>query len=138
MKNKESNGSPVSLKQLPIGYEFPSVSYELSVSVITKYLEAVGGQPDVLKSGIVPPLAIAACTMTASSQSFTVPPGSIHASQELEFLKLVPIGTTISCSGKIAQKLGRGRLNLIVLEINALNQEGEKALTGKATIAAPD
>ncbi len=133
---KKENSSPPSFKQLPIGYEFPPSSYELSASVIGKYLEAVGESPDFLKSGVVPPLAIAACAMAALSQSFTVPPGSIHASQELEFLKLVSIGATISCGGKIAQKLERGRLNLVVLEINALNQDGEKVLTGKATIAA--
>lgn len=137
MNNKESDSSPVSFEQLPIGYEFPPSSYELSTSVISKYLEAVGEQPDFLKSGIVPPLAIAACAMTALSQSLTVPPGSIHASQELEFLKLVPIGATISCGGKIAQKLERGRLSLIVLEINALNQDREKVLAGKATVAVP-
>ena len=138
MKNKEGNSLPVSFEQLPVGFEFPSISYELSESVIAKYLEAVGERPNFLASGVVPPLAIAACAMTALSQSFVVPPGSIHASQELEFLKLVPIGATISCGGSIAQKLGRGRLNLIVLEINALNQDKEKVLAGKATVAVPN
>jgi acyl dehydratase len=136
MKGKEKS-SPLSFKQLPVGFEFPPTSYELTEAVIAKYLEAVGEEANFLASGIVPPLAIAACAMTALAQSFTVPPGSIHASQELEFLKTVPIGASISCGGKIAQKLERGRLNLIVLEINVLNQGGEKVLAGKATIAAP-
>ena len=130
--------SPVSFEQLTVGYEFPSTSYQLSESFISKYLEAVDEQQDFLASGIVPPLAIAACAMSSLSQSFTVPPGSIHASQEFEFLKLVPIGATISCGGKIAQKLQRGKLHLVMLEINALNQDKEKVLTGKATIAVPD
>ena len=130
--------SPISFKQLSVGYEFPSTSYHLSESVISKHLEAVGGQQDFLTSGIVPPLAIAAQAMNALSQSFTVPPGSIHASQELDFLKLVPIGATISCGGKIVQKVQRGKLHLVVVEINALNQDKEKVLTGKATIAVPD
>ena len=137
MGNNESNSSPLSFKQLPVGFEFPVVSYELGKPLVAKYLEAVGEDTDFLASGIVPPLAIAACAMTALSRSFTVPPGSIHASQELEFLKMVPIGAEISCGGKIAQKLERGRLNLVVLEINVLNQAGEKVMTGKATIAAP-
>ena len=128
---------PISFEQLVAGYEFPSISYELSESLISKYLEAVGGQQHFLTSGIVPPLAIAAYAMSALSQSFSVPPGSIHASQEFEFLKLVPIGTTISCSGKIAQKVQRGKLQLVVLEINALNQDKEKVLSGKATIVVP-
>jgi acyl dehydratase len=137
MKERKQS-SPLSFKQLPVGFEFPPTSYELTEPVIAKYLEAVGEETDFLTLGIVPPLAIAACAMTAMSQSFTVPPGSIHASQELEFLKMVPIGASVSCGGKIAQKLERGSLNLVMLEINVLNQAGEKVLTGRATIAAPN
>jgi len=129
--------SPISFEELAVGYEFPATSYELSQSLIAQYLEAVGGQQYFLTSGVVPPLAIAAYAMTALSQSFSVPPGSIHASQEFEFLKLVPIGSTISCGGKIVQKVQRGRLHLLVLEINALNQDKEKVLSGKATVAVP-
>lgn len=129
---------PISFDQLTVGYEFPSTSYQLSESFVAKYLEAVGGQQDFLASGIVPPLAIAAYAMSSLSHSFTVPPGSIHASQEFEFLKSLPIGSIISCGGKIAQKLQRGKLHLVMLEINAFNQDKEKVLTGKATIAVPD
>lgn len=129
--------SPISFEELAVGYEFPATNYELSKSLIAKYLEAVGGQQYFLTSGVVPPLAIAAYAMTALSQSFSVPPGSIHASQEFEFLKLVPMGSTVSCGGKIVQKVQRGRLYLVVLEINALNQDKEKVLSGKATVAVP-
>ncbi len=126
---------PTSFEQLAVGHEFPPTSYQLTESVISRYVEAVGGQQDFLALGIVPPLAIGAYAMNALSQSFSIPPGSIHASQEFEFLKVVPIGTTITCSGKIAQKVERGRLSLVVLEINGLNQDKEKVLTGKATVA---
>ena len=137
MKEREQS-SPLSFKQLPVGFEFPLISYELSEAIIAKYLEAVGEETDFLTPGIVPPLAIAACAMTALSQSFTVPPGSIHASQELEFLKPVPIGSRVSCGGRIAQKLARGSLNLVMLEIKVTDEDGERVLSGKATIAAPD
>ena len=137
MKERKQS-SPLSFKQLPVGFEFPPTSYELTEAIIGKYLEAVGEETDFLTSRIVPPLAIAACALTALSQSFTVPPGSIHASQELEFLKVIPLGASISCGGKIAQKMERGSLNLVILEINVTNQAGEKVLTGKATIAAPN
>ena len=129
--------SSTSFEQLAVGYEFPPVTYQLSEPAISKYVEAVGEQQDFLTSGTVPPLAIGAYAMNALSQSFSIPPGSIHASQDFEFLKVVPIGTTITCSGKIAQKVERGRLSLVVLEINGLNQDREKVLTGKAMIAIP-
>ena len=137
MKEKE-NSSPLSFTELPIGFEFPKASYELTESVISKYLEAVEEDLDFLTSGVIPSLALGAFAMTAMSDKFTVPPGSIHASQEFEFLKPVSIGTSITCTGKIAHKLERGRLNLITLEITVLNQGGGEVVTGKATIAAPN
>ena len=137
MESKESDSSVMSLDELPIGYQFPLVSYELNRDLVAKYLAAVDEQEDFLTVGIVPPLAIAASAMTAVSKSIKVPPGSIHASQDFEFLKPVPVGTTVSCGGKMAQKLERGRLKLIGIELHALNEAQEIVLTGKATIAVP-
>jgi len=131
------NGSPLSFDGLPIGFEFPPISDQLSKSVVSKYIEAVEERDDFVSVGVVPPLAIGAFAMTALSQKFTVPPGSIHASQEFEFHRVVPIGTTVTCHGKIEHKLQRGRLNLITLGITVLDQDGNQVLTGKATVAAP-
>ena len=138
MDNKENGRSLASLKELPAGHRFPSISYDLTESLITKYLDAVGEQREFLEERVVPPLAIAACAMTALSESFSVPPGSIHAAQDLEFCRSVPLDERVSCSGKIASRLERGRLNLISIEINAVDQKGNIVLTGKATIAVPD
>jgi len=128
---------PKSFDELAVGHQFPSTSYQLTESVVSSYVGAVGGQQEFLTSGTVPPLAIAAFAMTALAKSFAVPPGSIHASQELEFLKKVPIGATVRCGGRIAQKIERGRLTLVILEIDAVNQDQEKVMAGKATIAIP-
>jgi len=75
--------------------------------------------------------------MTTISQSVRIPPGSIHASQDFEFLKALAIGASVNCGGRVAQKLERGGLCLIMLEINVTDQGGDRVLTGKATIAAP-
>ena len=129
----------MTFEQLAAGYEFPPSSYELKSSVISKYLEAVG-KPSKQNSPapeFVPPMAIAAYMMTAVSQSLSLPPGSIHVSQELEFFKLVPVGSTINCRGRVAQKLNRGKLHLLAIELDAQNQDQEKVLSGQATIIVP-
>lgn len=128
-----------SFEQLVAGDELPSTSYELSAQLISRYSEAVGrqGVEQSPVAGFVPPLAIAAYIMTATSQSVSLPPGTIHASQDLEFLKPVPIGATIRCGGRIAQKVQRGKLNLLAIQLEALDQGGEKVLTGKATLVLP-
>jgi acyl dehydratase len=115
------------------GYEFPPASYELSASLISKYLKAV----DSSNGRFVPPLAIAAYAMTAMAGFLSLPPGSIHASQELEFLKLVPVGDVINCQARVARKLTRGKLQMLVLEINVFDQNKEKVQSGKATVMLP-
>ncbi len=139
MQNKNNDRLPITFEQLVAGYEFPPGSYELKHSVIAKYLEAVGkpGKQSSPALEFIPPMAIAAYTMTAVLQSLSLPPGAIHTAQELEFLKLVPVGATVNCRGRVAQKLNRGKLHLLVIELDALNQDQEKVLSGQATIIVP-
>jgi len=96
-------GNTVNYEALISGYEFPPTSYKLSASLVSKYLQAVNSAGD----GFVPPLAITACVIATMAGSFSLPPGTIaiHASQELEFFKLVPIGSTIECHTIVAQKI---------------------------------
>ena len=123
----------IAYEELVPGYEFPYASYELSAPLVSKYLKAVGSSAD----GFVPPLAITAHAMAAMAGALSLPAGSIHASQELEFFKLVPIGATIECRAKVAQKLTRGKVRLLVLELNVLDQNGERVQSGKTTIVLP-
>ncbi len=117
------------------GYKFPPVTYELSTSLVSKYLKAVDGVGD----GFVPPLAITACAIAAMTQFFSLPSGTIaiHASQELEFFKLVPIGATIECHIGVVQKISRGKMSMLILEILVVDKSKEKIQSGRATIALP-
>jgi hypothetical protein len=126
---------PISYEELTSGYKFPPATYELNASFVSKYLRAVDGSGD----GFVPPLAITACAIAAMTKTIPVPAGTIaiHASQELEFLKPVPIGTTIDCHIAVAQKIARGKMSMLVLEIEIVNKDKEKVQSGRATIALP-
>ncbi len=128
----------ISYEELIPGYEFPPASYELSASLISKYLEAVDCADELkVLGGFVPPLAIAAYAMAAMAGSLSLPPGTIHASQEFEFFKLVPIGATINCQAKVARKLARATMHMLVLELDVLDQNRERVQLGKATIVLP-
>ena len=137
MESSQNNRPPLSLGQLQVGFEFPQKNLKLSKSVISKYLEAIDNQGDFLTSGLVPPLILAACANTALSKSFAAPPGTIQVAQEFEFFETVAIGDTVRCRGTVSQKLERGRLNLIVLEVIITDRNGERVLTGKATLTLP-
>jgi len=125
----------VSYEELTPGYKFPPAIYELSASFISKYLKAVDGE------GVefVPPLAITACAIAAMTKLVPLPAGTIaiHASQDLEFFKPVPIGTTIECHIGVAQKIARGKMSMLVLELEVFDKGKEKVQSGKATIALP-
>lgn len=133
---KESTSNSQIEKLVP-GFEFAPASYKLDASLVSKYIRAVGGEGGCLPD-YVPPLAIAAYALNALAKSLTLPPGSIHAAQEFEFFKLVPVGTTISCQGRVVQKLSRGKLNMLVIGLEALAQNGERVLSGKATLILPN
>jgi len=128
-------GKAVKYEDLVPGYEFPSTTYELSASLVSKYVEAVDGAAD----GFVPPLAITACAIATMAGSIPLPPGTvaIHASQDLEFFKPVPIGTTVECHIRVVQKIARGKMGMLILELEILDQSKEKVQSGKATIALP-
>jgi acyl dehydratase len=125
----------ISYEELTPGYKFPPATYELNGSFVSKYLEAV----DAAGDGCVPPLAITACAIAAMTKAVPLPPGTIaiHASQELEFLKSVRIGTTIECHIGVAQKIARGKMSMLVLELEILDEGREKVQSGRATVALP-
>ena len=125
----------ISYEELTPGYKSPPATYELKPSFVSKYLRAVDSSGD----GFVPPLAITACAIATMTKSIPLPPDTIaiHASQELEFLKLVPIGATIECHIGVAQKIARGKMSMLILELEILDKGREKVQSGKATIALP-
>jgi hypothetical protein len=126
---------PISYEELTSGYKFPPATYELSASFVSKYLTAVDGSGD----GFVPPLAITACAIAAMTKTIPVPAGTvaIHAAQELEFLKPVQIDATIDCHIGVAQKIARGKMSMLILDLEIFDKGKEKVQAGRATIALP-
>jgi len=125
----------ISYEELTPGYKFPPATYELTPSFVSRYLKAVEGSD----AGFVPPLAITACVIATMTKSVPLPPDTIaiHASQELEFLRPVPVGDTVECHIGVAQKIARGKMSMLVLEIEILDEGKEKVQLGRATVALP-
>lgn len=125
----------ISYEELTPGYKFPPTTFELSASFVSKYLKAVDSGSD----GFVPPLAITACAIAATAKSVPLPHGTtaIHASQELEFFRIVPVGATAECHIGVLQKISRGQMSMLILEIEVFDGNKEKVQSGKATIALP-
>jgi len=140
MKKRSVDKAPqrIGFDDLYEGYKFPTITYKFGMPKVSKYLKAVGRQAELPHLDHVPPMTIAACSIGESSKLFQSSPGSIHASQELEFLKTVPIGAAIECNTRVSRKLQRGKVRLLVIEISATDEDKEQVLTGKSTIVLPD
>jgi acyl dehydratase len=117
------------------GFEFPALKYQLTRSIVEEYRKAVGAKTMLVD--YVPPLAVAAFAMKTMTESAIFIPGSIHASQDFEFLKPVAVNSTLTCKARIAQNIKRKGMNMLVIDINAFDQKDEKVLSGKATIILP-
>lgn len=126
-------GRAVGYEDLVAGFEFPPAKYKLDASLVSKYLEAVDGS----STGFVPPLAMTACALAALAKSLRPPLGAmvIHASQEMEFFKLVPIGSVVECHARVAKRINRGKMCMILLELDVFEQGKEKVQSGRTTIA---
>ena len=140
-----SDHPKVQCDQLDTGYEFPPASYNLDAEFISKYLEAVGessslywqsDNPQAL-TGLVPPMAIATCAMTMLSQRLSLPPGSIHITQEIESLKTIEVGTRITCQAKVSRKWKRGKFHLLTIDLSVLDQRKELVQSGKVGFILP-
>jgi len=125
--------------QLTAGFEFPPQSYRLDEAAVSLYLEATQEIDDLFcREGLVPPMAVTAFAMSALSQSISMPSGTIHVSQELDFVKLVKVHDTITCCSKVSRKLERGGLRLMNVDISVVNQNNEMVLAGKVGFVLPE
>lgn len=125
---------PVSYDELSPGQEFPPIEFELDAGTVSAYVEAVGAAP----SGHVPPLAVAARAIASLGELVSLPAGTIHAAQEFEFQRLVPVGTRVACVARVARKLARGPVRMLTLETIVSDATGDVVQKGRSTIVLPE
>ena len=129
----------VEYRQLEAGYEFPAASYELDSSAVAAYRKAVEETSQLYQdTELVPPMAIAAYAMAALSEGISLPAGSIHVYQELEFLDTVSVRDTITCHSKVSRKQSRGGLHLMTVDLDVFNHDQRKVLGGKVGFVLPE
>ena len=129
----------IEYSQLEAGYEFPPSSYKLHASTVSTYLKAVDDVSRLYQdTNLVPPTAIAAYAMTALADGICLPPGTIHVSQEFEFIDTVSVNDSLISYARVSRKQSRGKFQLLVIELNIFNQNQKAVLTGKTTFILPE
>jgi acyl dehydratase len=131
--------SKTDFNQLFVGFEFPKQSYTFDASMAATYIEAVKESNDLyLKEGLVPPMEVTAYAMASLSRSIALPAGTIHVTQELDFMALVKVGDTITCSSKVSRKVDRSGMHIMTTDIEVINQNQVKVLAGKVGFILPE
>ena len=134
-----SERQKIEYSQLETGYEFPPSGYKLDSSTVATYLKAVGDTSSLYQdTELVPPMAIAAYAMAALSDGICLPPGTIHVSQEFEFLGTASINDVFTSFARVGKKQSRGKFHFLVTELNVINQHQKAVLTGKTSFILPE
>ena len=128
-----------SLSDLPKGYRFPPVRFELTADYVSRYLDAVEDASAVYRErGLAPPLAAAARGLGALLEVLDLPDGTLHVGQEVAVRAGVPIGATLTLAGRVAERLERAGLIISVIEFELMPAGSDvAALTGRTTVAVP-
>jgi acyl dehydratase len=129
----------VSFNQLEPGYEFPPSSFKLDSAAVSAYIRAVEDTTSLYQgAALVPPLAVAALAMTALTEGISLPPGTIHVSQEFEFSATVTTDDTVTSFASVSRKHSRGKLHLLTVSFKVLNQKQQAVLAGKTSFILPE
>jgi hypothetical protein len=129
----------IEYSQLETGFEFPASSYKLDSTMIATYLKAVDETSGLYQdTGLVPPMAIAAHAMASLSEGICLPPGTIHVSQEFEFLDTASIDDTFTSYARVGKKQSRGKFHLLVVDLSVTNQDLKAVLAGKTSFILPE
>jgi len=124
--------------QLKPGYEFPACVCQFDRNMVSIYIQATGDVSGLYRdTDFVPPMAIAAQALATLAESISLPPGTIHVSQEFEFTGIVCVGDTLTNQARISKHQQRGALHLLAVVLNVLNQKGEQVLNGSAGFVLP-
>lgn len=129
-----------------VGYEFPSVQYEITKDQVMKYVEAVGDSNPLYideeyakrrskYGGLIAPPTIAALvtTLRVVLGDVRIPPGTTHAGQYFKFIKPIKPGDRLVVEIKITDKYVKREKKFVVIESTVKNVTGEALVLARTT-----
>ena len=125
-------------QDLKAGQEFSPAAFQVDSATVADYLKAVEEDNVIYQNtGLVPPMALAALALKALINTISMPPGTIHVSQEFEFIAAVNTRDTLTSQAKVSRVQERGKLHLMTVDISVVNQEQKPVLAGKTSFVLP-
>jgi hypothetical protein len=130
---------PISLTDLDAGHSFAPTRFKITAEMARAYRAATEDGQGALYAAAgnaVPPLAVAALALGEMLKQVSLPEGSLHASESLEFRAAVPEGQELECRARLAQRSLRAGWVVSVLESD-VHLRGGIAGSARATVLSP-
>ena len=128
----------VSYQDLKAGQELPPATFQVDSATVADYLKAAGEDNVIYQdTGLVPPMAVAALALKSLINAISMPPGTIHVSQEFEFIDTVSTQDFLTGHATVSRIQERGKLHLINVDVNVSNQKNRPVLAGKTGFILP-
>jgi acyl dehydratase len=129
---------PPTLAAVPKGHQFPATEFALTLEWVQEYTEAVEDMAiGALGANHVPPMALAALAIRSLLQRAALPPGTVHAAQELSFRRRVDIGETLRAAATVVSRGERQGWVLMSIDLVVSDASGSPVMTGRATVSFP-
>jgi hypothetical protein len=120
------------------GRELDLGTWVLGREFVEAYLAAVESTSAIYRdTGAVPPMAVAARALGALIEVLELPPGTIHASQELECKGVLRQGEEVRCVARVSRPRVRGDWSLMTAEFGVSRPGGGSIVAGKSTVLVP-
>lgn len=119
------------------GQALAPVTFEVTQHVVTELLQVLG-VPGPVRAGADAPAglhAIAALYLMESQH--VIPPGSVHAEQEVDQLAPLRVGTTLHLGGVVGDVRERKGRRWVTVDGTAHDDEGTLLATTRTTVVLP-
>ena len=125
------------LTELQPGHKFGPYDVTLSDNAGTDYASAVGGAGSPDYDGALPPLAVVAAGLSRLIHDLGIGTGTIHAGQEVEFVRPVIPGERIIASGELKSNSVRREARFASIATEFRDSQGMLVATANSTVIVP-
>lgn len=133
----------IDYSSLAVGDVFSHRRYSIPRDSVNRYLEAVqdsspssSGDSSFI-SQLAPPMCVATLSLRGVVQDLHIPGGTLHVSQDMQFLKPVPIDMSLTCIATLHQNSTRGNWRFIMMEMEVTDAMKDIVLKSRSSIMIP-
>ncbi len=134
----------VDLETVHAGQEFTPTRLDLSREAVVSLLDSVEASLPQDENGVelVPPSVMASLSLGVLLRHVALPPGAMHASQEIRVWRPIPVDTQAVCEAVVANVSNRAGMTLVSLDFNVESTldesgDGQQLATGTGTVMLP-